>query len=226
MTSVTATTGVAQTDTATKTPAAAATTTGIGADFSMFLKLLTTQMQNQDPLDPMDSSEYTQQLVQYSQVEQSIQQNGTLKDILASLSKQDMAQASGFIGRAGEFDSAVSGLGDKPASWTYSAPRAMTSGTLSITDAAGKIVDSRTVALTGTSGSYSWDGMLADGTKAAAGAYTLSVEAQDAAGATVPVTIHSVGTVGGVNTKNGLISLGVNGVPMSIDQLISLNAVE
>ena len=51
----------------------------------MFLKLLTTQMQNQDPLSPMDTSQYTQQLVQYSQVEQSIQQNSTLKDILSSL---------------------------------------------------------------------------------------------------------------------------------------------
>ncbi|CAA9508557.1 MAG: Flagellar basal-body rod modification protein FlgD [uncultured Sphingomonas sp.] len=43
-----------------------------GGDFTMFLKLLTTQMQNQDPLSPMDTSQYTQQLVQYSQVEQSI----------------------------------------------------------------------------------------------------------------------------------------------------------
>lgn len=221
MTSVTTTTGVTPPKTATP---AAAPTTGIGADFTMFLKLLTTQMQNQDPLSPMDSAQYTQQLVQYSQVEQSVQQSGTLKDILASLSKQDMAQASGFIGRAAEFDSAISGLGDKPASWTYSSPRAMTSGTMSISNAAGTVVDTRTVSLTGTTGSYSWDGTLADGTKAVAGAYTLSLVAQDAAGQAVPVTIHSLGTVGGVNSRNGVLSLGVNGVPMSIDSLISLTA--
>lgn len=54
-------------------------------DFDMFLKLLTTQMQHQDPLSPMDTAQYTQQLVQYSQVEQSIQQTALLKEILARL---------------------------------------------------------------------------------------------------------------------------------------------
>lgn len=199
-------------------------TKGIGSDFSMFLKLLTTQMQNQDPLSPMDSAQYTQQLVQYSQVEQTVQQSGTLKDILASLSTQSMAQASGFIGREAEFNSAVSGLGAKPASWTYSGTGAMTSGTMSITNAAGKVVDTRTVELSGNNGSYGWDGTLADGGKAAAGAYTLSLTALNAAGVAVPVTIHSVGTVSDVNALNGSVSLGVNGVPMPMSALVRLAA--
>jgi flagellar basal-body rod modification protein FlgD len=109
-------------------PVAANAKTATGADFNMFLKLLTTQMQNQDPLSPMDSTQYTQQLVQYSQVEQSVQQSGTLKDILARLSTQDLSQASGFIGRDAVFNSAVSGLGTAPASWNYAADRPMTSG--------------------------------------------------------------------------------------------------
>ncbi|PNB52618.1 flagellar hook capping protein, partial [Pseudomonas sp. FW305-130] len=67
--------------TAATTATAAAPATGIKADFNMFLKLLTAQMQNQDPLSPMDTSQYTQQLVQYSQVEQSAQQNTTLNSI-------------------------------------------------------------------------------------------------------------------------------------------------
>ena len=202
-------------------PGATAKST-IGADFNMFLKLLTTQMQNQDPLSPMDSAQYTQQLVQYSQVEQTVQQSGTLKDILASLSTQTMGQAAGFIGRDAEFNSAVSGLGAKPASWTYAASGPLTSGTVSITDASGKMVDTRTVALSGTSGHYSWDGMLANGAKAADGAYTLTLSAQNASGANVPVTIHSVGTVSGVTALNGVVSLGVNGVPMPLSALVSL----
>ena len=87
------------------TTTAAAATNALGktsADFNMFLKLLTTQMQNQDPLKPMDSTEYTAQLAQFSQVEQTIQQTGTLKDILSRLSGQDLAQASGLIGREAE----------------------------------------------------------------------------------------------------------------------------
>lgn len=202
-------------------PGSASTST-IGADFNMFLKLLTTQMQNQDPLSPMDSTQYTQQLVQYSQVEQTVQQTGTLKDILASLSTQGMAQASGFIGRDAEFNSAVAGLGAKPANWTFTAPSALTTGTATITNASGKVVETRTLSLSGTNGSYSWDGTLADGTKAAAGAYSFSLTALNAAGAVVPVTVHSIGTVNSVTAKNGMISLGVNGVPMSMESLVSL----
>ena len=194
----------------------------IGADFNMFLKLLTTQMQNQDPLSPMDSTQYTQQLVQYSQVEQTVQQSSTLKDILASLANQTMAQAAGFIGKDAEFNSAVAGLGAKPASWTYAADVPVTSGTMAITNAAGTVVDTRTVSLNSRRGSYSWDGTLPDGTKAPAGAYTLSMSAQNAAGATVPVTIHSVGTVGGINAINGGISLDVNGAQMPIGVLVGL----
>jgi flagellar basal-body rod modification protein FlgD len=194
----------------------------IGADFNMFLKLLTTQMQNQDPLSPMDSAQYTQQLVQYSQVEQTVQQSSTLKDILASLSNQTMAQAAGFIGKDAEFNSAVAGLGTKPASWTYAADVPVTAATMAITNAAGAVVDTRTVSLAGRRGSYSWDGTLADGSKAPAGAYTLSMTAQNAAGATVPVTLHSVGTVGGINAVNGGISLDVNGAQLPIGVLVGL----
>jgi len=194
----------------------------IGADFNMFLKLLTTQMQNQDPLSPMDSAQYTQQLVQYSQVEQTVQQTSTLKDILASLTNQTMAQASGFIGKAAEFNSAVAGLGAKPASWTFSADAAVTSGKMEITNAAGTLVDTRTVTLDGRRGSYSWDGTLANGGRAPAGAYTLSMTAQNAAGATVPVTIRSVGTVGGISAQNGGISLDVNGAQLPISALVGL----
>ncbi len=194
----------------------------IGADFNMFLKLLTTQMQNQDPLSPMDSAQYTQQLVQYSQVEQTVQQSSTLKDILASLTNQTMAQASGFIGKDAEFNSAVAGLGTKPASWTYSANAVVTSGKMEITNAAGTLVDTRTVTLDGRRGSYSWDGTLASGGRAPTGAYTLSMTAQNAAGATVPVTIRSVGTVGGISAQNGGISLDVNGAQLPINVLVGL----
>ncbi|MFD1961413.1 flagellar hook assembly protein FlgD [Novosphingobium panipatense] len=108
------------TDTATKgISATAGATSGLLADYNLFLKLLTTQMTNQDPLDPMDTSEYTAQLVQYSQVEQSIQQTGKLDDIMSQLLSQQMAQASSYIGREARFDPPVSGLGDAPARWTY-----------------------------------------------------------------------------------------------------------
>lgn len=194
------------------------------ADFNMFLKMLTTQMQNQDPLSPMDTSQYTQQLVQYSQVEQSIQQTGTLKDILSRLTTQDMAQASSFIGREAQFDSTTSGLmGDTAASWGYTAAIPVQAITASITDANGTLVDTRTIAANGVTGHFSWDGKLASGKQAPDGAYTVAFSGTDASGGSVAVTANSIGTVKEVVTTNGAVSLGVNGVQLPASALMRVS---
>lgn len=191
------------------------------ADFNMFLKMLTTQMQNQDPLDPMDTSQYTQQLVQFSQVEQTIQQTGTLKEILARLSTQDMAQASSFIGREAQFDSSVSGLvGDSPAQWGYTADRPVASLVATITNASGQVVETRAIDASAITGRFAWNGALPTGGKAADGAYTLSIAGQDASGGSVPVAISSIGTVKEVVTGNGTVALQANGVPFLASKLL------
>lgn len=208
---------------ATQTLAAAASSTSTsGADFNLFLKLLTTQMQNQDPLDPMKTSEYTQQLAQYSQIEQTVQQSGTLKDILARLSTQDMAQASGLIGRNVVFDSPVSGLGSAPASWSYKPARAVSSLIATITDASGKVVNTQTIAATDNTGVLNWDGTLATGGTASAGSYTLSFAATDSSGTVVPVTVNSTGTVDAVSQAAGALALSVNGAMLPLSSLLRI----
>ena len=200
---------------------------GTSADFNMFLKLLTAQMQNQDPLSPMDTSQYTQQLVQYSQVEQTLQQTGTLKEILASLTTQNMAQMSGFIGRDAQFASTDSGLaGSSPARWGYTADRAVESVVATVTDAKGKVVDTRTIDGAGVTGRFSWDGKLANGAQAADGSYTLSFKALDSNGAAVPVQISSIGTVKDVISTGGSVSLRANGVVFPASQLLGVSATD
>lgn len=218
------------TATGTTTPSAATTastaapTTGIKADFNMFLKLLTTQMQNQDPLSPMDTSQYTQQLVQYSQVEQSVQQNTTLNSILSNLSNQGLTQASGMIGRSVTLNSDVAGLAaGTPAAWSYSAARPVSTLTSSITDASGKVVMTSTMT-PNAQGTMAWNGTLADGSTAPAGSYTLALKASDAAGNSVPVTIHAQGTVQEVSSANGALTLKVNGAAYTTDKLIGVAA--
>jgi len=195
------------------------------ADFNMFLKMLTTQMQNQDPLDPMDTSQYTQQLVQFSQVEQSIQQTSTLKDILSSLTTQDMAQTSNFIGREAQFASSTAGLmGDAAATWGYNATIPVSSITATITNASGSVVDTRTIEANGASGRFSWDGKLTDGRQAPDGAYTVAFAGTDASGGSVAMTANSIGTVKEVVTANGTVSLGVNGVQLPASALVRVSA--
>ncbi|MFV0623212.1 flagellar hook assembly protein FlgD [Sphingomonas sp. ac-8] len=223
MTSITALTGN------TPSVASAVGTTAAGKvseDLNMFLKMLTTQMQNQDPLNPMDTAQYTQQLVQYSQVEQSIQQNQTLKDILASLTTQDMAQSSSFLGREAQFDTNVAGLTSaSPAQWNFTADRTVGSLVATVTDSSGKVVDTRTID-PATSGRFSWDGKLAAGGQAAAGSYTLSIAGQDLSGTSVPVTVNSVGIVKQVTTVGGAVKLGVNGADMPAEKLVRVSSAD
>jgi flagellar basal-body rod modification protein FlgD len=199
--------------------------TGIGADYNTFLKLLTTQMQNQDPLDPMDTSEYTQQLAQYSQLEQSVQQTGTLKEVLAQLSAQEMMQASSFIGREARFDSPVAGLGKDPATWTYYVNGAPAKITGTITDASGAVV--KTVTLDpATQGRFEWDGVKDNGSQAAEGAYTFKLTAVNTAGHGLDATINSVAKVSDVVSSGSGVMLGVNGIRMPLYGLVGISAPE
>lgn len=221
MTTVTDTTSTSATSGATKTASAA---TNLLSDYNLFLKLLTTQMTNQDPLDPMKTSEYTQQLVQYSQVEQSIQQTGKLDAILSQLTSQQLAQASSYIGREARFSSAVAGLGTAPAQWTYAVDGTPASVTGTIRDSLGTAVATVQLDPSKSEGSYQWDGTKADGTKAAAGAYTFSLDAKASDGSSLGTTINSVGTVEDVVSDSTGVLLGINGIRMPVSSLVGLTS--
>jgi len=216
MTTVTSTTST----TDAKTTAASSK---LNADFDMFLKLLTTQMQNQDPLDPMDTAQYTQQLVQYSQVEQSIEQTSTLKSLLAAFGTQNLMQASAMIGAQVETNSAISGLSAAtPAQWTWSSTRDVASMTATIKDEKGKIIDTLPIDAKGAAGAFTWDGTTSNGKKVEPGLYTLELEGKDASGAKVAATAHSFGKVSDVELSNGVVQLTINGHKVSTGDLLRI----
>lgn len=189
--------------------------TKLNADYQMFLKLLTTQMQNQDPLDPMDSSEYTQQLVQFSAVEQSIEQTAALKAILARLGTGDVASASALIGRDVEFASAKSGLaGESPASWAWSLNGRAESVMAEVRDSLGRTVATIGLDPTQTEGKLDWSGRLANGGQAPDGVYTLALVAKTADGSDLTASVKSIGRVRDVVVENGTTLLGVNGLAL------------
>ena len=200
-----------------------AASTKLSADYDMFLKLLTAQMQNQDPLDPMDTAQYTQQLVQYSQVEQSIEQTSTLKTMLATMGTQNLTQASSLIGRSVEIDSATAGVAaGAPAQWVWDAPRNVNSMTATIKDEKGKVVDTREVKAGAASGTFEWDGKTSAGKELAAGNYTVSMEALDASGNKLAVTPHAVGKVADVQLENGNVLVTVNGMQVASSKLVRI----
>lgn len=210
----------ATTTTDAKTSAASSK---LNADFDMFLKLLTAQMQNQDPLDPMDTAQYTQQLVQYSQVEQSIEQTATLKSMLAAFGTQNLMQASALVGAQVETTSAVSGLSTTtPAQWTWSMPREVSSMTATIKDAQGKTIDTLPINATGVTGAFTWDGTTSGGKKVDPGLYSLELQGIDASGGKVAGTAHAFGKVNDVELENGTVKVTINGLSISTSDLLRI----
>ncbi|MEO0499461.1 MAG: flagellar hook assembly protein FlgD [Pseudomonadota bacterium] len=199
--------------------AAAATTPqqSLTADFDMFLRLLTTQLQYQDPLDPMDTSEYTQQLVGYSQVEQAIQQTDKLDAILSALGTQDLAGASALIGRrVGSYDD-VQVATDAGAAWRYELDNAAALTRLTVTDAGGDIVYRGDGVAAAGRHDFTWDGARAGET------YRLSVTALDADARPVPSRTLSTGTVTAVEARGGDVFLTIGGREVSAADIISIS---
>jgi flagellar basal-body rod modification protein FlgD len=181
--------------------------TQLAGNFDTFLTLLTTQLQNQDPLEPMDSSKFTEQLVQYSQVEQQIQTNAQLKSLSETLTQQIQATSAGtalsFIGRTAEFNSGAMRLGEEgDASWNYILASGAANVTLTIKDADGKIVYEQSGELAPGRHEFTWDGETVNGVRLPEGVYHLSVTAKDASGETIESGVTVTEIITGVDLSS------------------------
>lgn len=217
MTSVANTSSTGNTASSTTTSTA---TAGLAKNFSTFLTLLTTQLQNQDPLNPMDSNEFTSQLVQFAQVEQSINANSTLSNVLSALQGQATASAVGYIGKEVAVPTASASFdGTTPVTWQYGKDTASASTTLTIVDAKGQTVRSLTGTTAAGTTSYTWDGKDADGDMVDAGKYTLKITALDSAGKTVATDISTMSLVTGVDSSGSAIELVTRNGNVAIDEV-------
>ena len=205
--------------TAAPVPAAAAEPSAgakLTADFDIFLSLLTTQLQYQDPLDPMDSSEYTQQLVSYSQVEQAIQQTQKLDAILAAMSAQDLAGASSLIGREVGIYAADQVAGADGASWVYEVPDGAALTQLRVTDALGQEVYAAAGESAAGRHDLSWSG------GEAGQSYTLAVTAFSPGGRPLAARTLVFGRVAGVEALAGDIILDLGARKVRADDVAAV----
>ncbi len=156
------------------TPAASATETKdtISSDFETFLKMLTVQMQNQDPLNPVKSEDFAVQLATFSGVEQQVKTNDLLEALSAQMGVTSMGQIAGWVGM--EARGAIPAMFDG-AAIDVMPPANVTaeSATLIVRDANGIQVDRRPIATDGSP--VSWDGQLEGGSTLPHGAYTFRV---------------------------------------------------
>lgn len=209
----------------TSTTAAAPSTTagssakraGIAQNFDAFLLLLTTQLKNQSPLEPLDTNEFTQQLVQFASVEQQLRSNDTLNALLASTKASSVSTAASFIGMQVTADGATAPLANGRAEWTLNSARSASQAAITIRDASGNVVATQTKALSGGAQIFGWDGRTTGGLPAPNGDYTLTVTARDASGQAVSVKTEITGAVGAVDLSGDapVLLVGSARVPMA-----------
>lgn len=192
-------------------------TKSIAGNFTQFLTLLTTQLKNQNPLDPLDTNQFTQQLVQFAGVEQQLKTNASLDTILTNSKASAASSASGLIGRTVVADGVTTDLTDGKASWTLTPERAAAKAIITIKGKDGTVVATKSTTLKAGAQSFDWDGTSTSGLSAADGRYTITVDALDATGAKVAVDTKVSGTVDGVDLSGSepTLTIGTARVPVS-----------
>lgn len=201
---------------------ASAAKSTITNNFDTFLTLLTTQLQNQNPLEPLDTNQFTQQLVQFSEVEQAIQSNANLESLLQLQAATAVTNSVAYIGKTVELNGTSQPLKSGQASWPIEAQGTANAATFTIKDSAGNVVFSETKPLSSGKTTYSWNGQTNDGGSAPEGDYHLSVEASNSEGEAVKVNIASSGVVTGVDMSGNSLLLLVGDQKVKLEDVTTI----
>jgi flagellar basal-body rod modification protein FlgD len=192
----------------------------MASNFDQFLQLLTTQLKNQSPLDPLDTNQFTQQLVQFSQVEQQLKQNETLTALLSASKAGTVSNAMNFVGARVTMDGSGAELKNGVAEWSLDAERA-SSATITIRDKAGNVVNTYNRTLNAGTNSFRWDGRTSTGATATDGQYQILVEAADSQRARVTVKTEVSGIVDTVDFSGETPILQIGNSRIAMDKVKS-----
>lgn len=199
----------------------------LAEDFTQFLTLLTTQIQNQDPLDPMDSKEFTNQLVQFSQVEQAINTNQKLDNLVQSQLTNAVSASLGFVGLDVTYRSAELYFdGESPVNISYALEEQAVNAQLNIRDENGNLIYNEQVP--GDIGNHSiqWDGTRLGGGLAETGTYSVSIDALNVNDEAVNASTVVDGRVKGVETQNGVPFVLVGERAVAVSNIINAKEPE
>lgn len=200
----------------TSTTTSSTSTQTLNANFNTFLTLLTTQLRNQSPLEPMNTEQFTQQLTQFSQVEQQMRTNDTLDRLLTAQTTNVASAAIGMLGTDVVARGTSADLRSGNANWTLTSPSAA-SATITIKNAAGQVVRTEQRALNSGETTYNWNGRNNDGVIQPEGSYTISIEATNATNQSVTVTPSARGRVTSIDFSGSepVLTVGNRRVPLS-----------
>jgi flagellar basal-body rod modification protein FlgD len=194
----------------------------IAGNFQSFLQLLTTQLQNQNPLDPLDTNQFTQQLVEFAGVQQQLNTNSSLATLVSLQQTSQSTQALGFVGKTAVVSGSTAALTNSTATWQLSVPTASTVN-VTIANSTGQTVFTGSYsASAGNNQPFEWNGQGNDGTQYPDGNYTLTATAKDAGGNTVGITTAIEGTVNSVDLTQSPPLLSIGGQTYTVNQIQSI----
>ncbi len=176
-------------------------------DLNRFLNLLITQLQNQDPLDPLDANEFTSQLVQFAGVEQQIYQNANLEKLVAGQQNTQVAAMVSYLGTTIEAIGDTVSLENGKAAMTYALAENASETTIAVKDASGQH-------------RFEWDGLDSEGAPLPDGPYTVAVSAMRPDGSFIDITTTMFGQVTGATIEDNNVVLSVGAVNIPIESVL------
>jgi flagellar basal-body rod modification protein FlgD len=194
----------------------------IAGNFQSFLQLLTTQLQNQNPLDPLDTNQFTQQLVEFAGVQEQLNTNDSLQTLVSLQQTAQATQALTFVGKTAIVNGSTATMSNSQAKWELTVP-SNSNVNISIANSSGQTVYTATVPETAGSQPFSWNGVGSDGTQWPDGQYTLTASTTDSSGKSVGITTQVAGTVSGVNLTASPPLLMINGQSYTVNQIQSIS---
>ena len=194
----------------------------LAENFDNFLMLLVTQLENQDPLEPMDTNEFTSQIVQFASVEQEIASNNNLEQLIALQRSNQAAAAVGYLGKRVEAAGNTTVLKDGQAEWNYGLPENADTVDLIVYDELGNQIYHTQGSTDLGAHQFVWDGLDNSGNPMPEGLYTLSVSATGSDGEAIETSMTVVGQVDGVETTGDSVVLFVGPIGIPIGDVISI----
>lgn len=222
------TTGTTGTTTGTNNSSTSAANNGLAQladNYQTFLSLLTAQLQNQDPLSPLDTNQFTQQLTQMTGVEQQLLSNQLLQQLVTQNQGGGLTSAVGLIGQTVTASDSTATLQNGTATWQFSTASTPASIDATVSNSSGNIIWTGGLTPNGSGAqSFTWNGENSSGVQQSnGGVYTLSINATDATGATIPVSTNITGQATAVQQLNGTTMVTVAGVQVPLSSVTTVN---
>jgi len=213
---------VTASNTATSSTSSTSSNATLANNFQTFLTLLTTQLQNQNPLDPLDTNQFTQQLVQFAGVEQQLKTNDQLTSLVSLQQTAQATQALGFVGKTAVVDGSTATMKSSSATWHLDVASSATVD-ISIANSAGQnVFTGKYTAGAGSDIPFTWNGQGNDGTQWPDGKYTISATGKDASGNSVGIAAQVQGTVSSVDLTQSPPLLTIDGQTYTVSQVKSI----